>query len=95
MLCLLKCSAICLPLPDTETAVAEHGKQLCRVENFVNFHAPMSALCHGSIQAGVSELFEEPAVLFKEKINYKHAGGAGFRGKYIHGCNDVVTPSDV
>ena len=49
MLCLLKCSAICLPLPDTETAVAKHGKQLCRVENFVNFHAPMSALCLGSI----------------------------------------------
>lgn len=52
---------------------------LCRVENFVPYHAGMDALLRGpEILARVSELMDEPAVIFKEKINFKLPGGAGF-----------------
>ena len=52
---------------------------LCRVENFVPYHAGMDALLRGpEILARVSELMGEPAVIFKEKINFKLPGGAGF-----------------
>jgi len=54
-------------------------RQLCRVENFIPYHAGMDALLQGpEILARVSQLMDEPAILFKEKINFKLAGGAGF-----------------
>ena len=58
---------------------AENDKQLCRVENFVPYHAGFDALLRGpEMLARLSELMDEPAVLFKEKINFKLPGGAGF-----------------
>lgn len=54
------------------------SKILCRSENFVDYHPEVKTLCCGFVQDVVSQLFEEPAVLFKEKINYKLPGGAGF-----------------
>ena len=54
------------------------SKILCRSENFVDYHAEVKTLCCGFVQDVVTQLFEEPAVLFKEKINYKLPGGAGF-----------------
>ena len=57
----------------------ENDRQLCRVENFVPYHAGLDALLRGpEMLARVSELMNEPAVLFKEKINFKLPGGAGF-----------------
>ncbi|KAL0480953.1 hypothetical protein AKO1_013613 [Acrasis kona] len=53
-------------------------KIMCRSENFVNFHENMRNLAMNSILNVVSQLFGEKAVLFKEKINYKLPGGAGF-----------------
>lgn len=57
-----------------------HGaRQLCRVENFIQYHDGFDRLITGPrTLAMVSALFGEPAALFKEKINYKLAGGAGF-----------------
>jgi hypothetical protein len=55
------------------------GRQLCRVENFLQFHAGFDALLRGERLIGIlSELMGEPAVLFKEKINFKLPGGNGF-----------------
>lgn len=54
------------------------SKILCRSENFVDYHADVKQLCCGFVQDVVTQLFDEPAVLFKEKINYKLPGGAGF-----------------
>jgi predicted HD phosphohydrolase len=54
------------------------GKQLCRAENFVDFHENMNLLSRKVVQDVVSGLFHEPAVLFKEKINFKLPGGGGF-----------------
>jgi len=53
---------------------------LQRIENFCAFHAGFAALCDGDkLLARASRLFGEPAVLFKDKINYKLPGGGGFK----------------
>jgi len=53
---------------------------LQRIENFCPFHPGFAALCDGDKLCGaVSRLFGEPAVLFKDKINFKLPGGDGFK----------------
>ncbi len=55
------------------------ARQLCRVEDFVPYHAGLAQLlCGDALMARLGELMGEPACLFKEKINYKLPGGAGF-----------------
>ncbi len=57
----------------------EHGPALTRTENFLPFHDGLRRLLTvGDFARAVSQLFGEPAVVFKEKINYKLSGGAGF-----------------
>lgn len=53
------------------------ARQFCRAENFARYHGGMAGLT-GALNDVVGQLFGEEAVLFKEKINYKLAGGAGF-----------------
>jgi hypothetical protein len=49
---------------------------LQRVENFCPFHPGFAALCDGpKLRGAVATLFGEPAVLFKDKINFKLPGG--------------------
>ena len=56
------------------------GRVLSRVEDFCPYHEGFSALFNGGVLLrSVSELFGEPAVLFKEKINFKLPGGDGFK----------------
>jgi hypothetical protein len=55
------------------------GPQLCRTEGFVPFHEGLRALLTaGPMLDTASALLGEPAVLYKEKINYKLPGGAGY-----------------
>jgi hypothetical protein len=49
-----------------------------RIENFCPYHAGFDALVHGRLQRAVEALLGEAAVVFKDKINFKMAGGAGF-----------------
>jgi len=72
-------------LPDGARGVLQHyegtdsGPVLCRSENFMPVHAGLRALlCEGPFLDVASALLGEPAVLYKEKINYKLAGGAGY-----------------
>lgn len=59
--------------------LTDAGPQLCRSENFVPFHEGLRALLTGGPMLAVaSALLGEPAVLYKEKVNYKLAGGAGY-----------------
>ena len=59
--------------------MTDFGRKLSRTENFTPFsHALRALLCDGAISAIASELLGEPALLYKEKINYKLVGGAGF-----------------
>jgi hypothetical protein len=72
-------------LADGERGVLQHfeltdtGPQLCRSENFVPIHAALRALlCNGVLLELAGALLGEPAVLYKEKVNYKLPGGAGY-----------------
>lgn len=52
---------------------------LNRLENFCPYHPAFDALMNaGELSRRVGGLFGEPAVLFKEKINFKMPGGGGF-----------------
>jgi hypothetical protein len=54
-------------------------KLLARIENFMPFHAGVAALFGGArIRDLLAECCGEPVVLFKDKINFKLPGGAGF-----------------
>jgi Phytanoyl-CoA dioxygenase (PhyH) len=71
-------------LPDA-TGVLQHreatgnGAQLCRSENFLPAHSELrTLLCTGRLLDVAGRLLGEPAVLYKEKINYKLPGGAGY-----------------
>jgi 2-aminoethylphosphonate dioxygenase len=50
-----------------------------RVENFCSHHLGFDKLIRGGrLESAVEQLLGGPAVLFKEKINFKKSGGAGF-----------------
>ena len=54
------------------------GPQLCRMENFLAQHPAFSALCYGPLADVAQQLLGQPVALFKEKVNWKLPGGAGF-----------------
>src|SRR5262245_32575957 len=59
--------------------MTDDGPKLCRSENFVPFHDGLrELLTTGPMIEMASALLGEPAVLYKEKINYKLPGGAGY-----------------
>ncbi|MGK9168748.1 phytanoyl-CoA dioxygenase family protein [Inquilinus limosus] len=50
-----------------------------RIENFCPYHPEFDGLVrHGRLFRAVEQLLGAPSCLFKEKINFKMAGGAGF-----------------
>ena len=53
---------------------------LSRIENFCPFHAGLEhLLCKAPVLDHVAQLFGAPAVLFKDKINFKMPGSDGFK----------------
>lgn len=55
------------------------GPALCRSENLIPFHDALRRfLTEGQMAATASALIGEAAVLYKEKVNYKLPGGAGY-----------------
>jgi hypothetical protein len=62
-----------------EPSLSDPTKRLVqRIEHFCPFHADYDRLIQGPLKAAVEQLLGEAAVLFKDKINFKMAGGAGF-----------------
>lgn len=62
---------------DEITASGE--RQLMRTENFVDYHQGFSSLLHGAGLTGIlKQVTRDDMLLFKDKINYKLAGGNGF-----------------
>ena len=59
-------------------ALPDGAVALCRVENFCKHHAAWGALANGLVQDLVSQVYRQPAILFKDKLNFKGPGGAGF-----------------
>ena len=59
--------------------LTDRGPQLCRSEHFVEVHAGLrELLTDGAMLDTAGALLGEPAVLYKEKINHKLPGGAGY-----------------
>jgi hypothetical protein len=59
--------------------LTDDGPKLCRSENLVPFHGGLrELLTTGVLVRTASALLGEPAVLYKEKVNYKLPGGAGY-----------------
>jgi len=63
-----------------DQSLREPGARILnRIENFCPYHSGFADLVESEALAGrVGALFGEPAVLFKEKINFKLPGGGGF-----------------
>ncbi|MGC1952179.1 MAG: phytanoyl-CoA dioxygenase family protein [Gammaproteobacteria bacterium] len=62
-----------------EPSLLEPGRKVVsRIENIAPFHEGFRQLSE-VLKGLCDELFGEPAVLFKEKINYKMPGGDGFK----------------
>ncbi len=62
-----------------ESALVSGQRILNRLENFEPYHDGFSRLFVGDrLQGSVGQLLGEPAVVFKEKINFKLPGGGGF-----------------
>jgi hypothetical protein len=56
------------------------GRVLQRIENFCPVHAGFDRLLNdGALVACVEQLLGGPAVMFKDKINFKMPGGQGFK----------------
>jgi hypothetical protein len=56
-----------------------HGPALCRTENLVPHHAGLrKLLTTGPLAATAGALLGEDAVLYKDKLNHKRPGGAGY-----------------
>lgn len=63
-----------------ESSQLDASRILSRMENFYPYHAGFAALFDGyKLKQGTAQLFGEPAVLFKDKINFKLPGGDGFK----------------
>lgn len=59
--------------------MTQHGPRKCRTEYFTPFHAGLRDLLRaGALNEVAGALLGEAAALYKEKINYKLAGGAGW-----------------
>ena len=69
-----------------ETSQVEPARRiLSRMENFTFYHQGFERLLTSSrIEHTVSELLGEPAVLFKDKVNFKLPGGGGFEPHQDH-----------
>lgn len=64
-----------------ETSQMDDRRLPSRIECFLDHHDGWSSLVRqGPLQAVVEQLMGESSVIFKEKINFKHPGGGGFRG---------------
>lgn len=63
-----------------QPSLLDPSRQLVqRIENFCPHHVGFDALAHRSrLLPAVGRMLEGPVFLFKEKINFKESGGAGF-----------------
>ena len=54
------------------------GPRICRTENVSVCHDGIASLVTGALQSYAEQALGEPAVAFKDKLNYKQPGGAGY-----------------
>ncbi|PZF77328.1 phytanoyl-CoA dioxygenase family protein [Aestuariivirga litoralis] len=61
-----------------ERSRSDGARLLQRIENVYPYHEGFQGLCDGDLRGISTQLLGGEAVLFKEKINFKLPGGAGF-----------------
>ena len=62
-----------------QSLIEPERRVIQRIENFCPYHRGFDAFVReGALRRAVDQLLGEPACLFKEKINFKMPGGAGF-----------------
>ena len=62
-----------------DSLIAPGERVMQRIEDFCPYHPAFDTLVRsGRLLASVERLLDERALLFKEKINFKRPGGAGF-----------------
>jgi Phytanoyl-CoA dioxygenase (PhyH) len=54
------------------------GPRICRTENVSACHDGIASLVKGALQSCAAAALGEPVVAFKDKLNYKQPGGAGY-----------------
>jgi hypothetical protein len=54
------------------------GPAICRTENVSACHLGVANLVDGSLRAHAADALRDRATAFKDKVNYKQPGGAGF-----------------
>lgn len=62
-----------------ENSKIDGSRIISRIEDFIPYHDGFRVFCEGVLRADCSALFAEDAVLFKDKINHKLAGGEGYK----------------
>jgi len=62
----------------------ENGRQLARIENFVNYNDVIRGLLDRKLTPLVDALVGEKMALFKDKANWKLPGGNGFKPHQDH-----------
>lgn len=62
-----------------EHNIHTQARQLCLVENFLPYHEGLDDIVHdGRLEAAVSAVMGEPAMLHRDRLNLKLPGGHGF-----------------
>lgn len=63
----------------------QKGKRLLqRIEKFIEYDPFLEQVCQGKMKKYCDKLFQEPAILYKEKVNFKLSGGGGFKPHQDH-----------
>lgn len=60
------------------TEATPDGPKICRTENVSACHAGVDSLVLGPLRDCAIAALDEPVTAFKDKLNYKQPGGAGF-----------------
>lgn len=67
-------------------------RQPARIENFINYHNEWKQLLENKITPLVNKITNQEMVLFKDKLNWKLAGGNGFKPHQDHPAWNDFTP---
>lgn len=69
-------------------------RQLARIEHFINYHEGLRELLKTRVEPELERIAGRKLTLFKDKLNWKHAGGKGFGSHQDHPAWDDF-PSNI
>lgn len=68
--------------------------QVCRAEDMLSCYPELNAFVSGTVTSYIGRLFNEPYVLFKDKINFKWPGGGAFQPHQDFPAYDLFGPRE-